>query len=401
LDAGSIPAASIDVMNKFMKNKSLLLVFLLLISSPIFSLTVNIRSFDHDGFTRLVLEGDSGFEYKIENSKKGLDIRLNRKVNLKNNIKIIEDSKLIDRVVHKVEKNKSSFLVHFKSSYAVDRHFVLESPFRLVFDVVKSPGKAAPEQSPEITEDRDRQQEEEQSFNDNKPKKKTLIERICIDPGHGGSDLGAIGKSNLFEKDITLNVSKKLKRIIESKIGLRVIMTRTNDSEVSLDSRAALANNQKANIFISIHVNGSFRKAASGPETFYVSLKATDQEAFQLAQKENKSFEEIEKIAEDDELKLILWNMAQTEYIKESSKLADYIQGELNVLLHTTNRGVKQAPFTVLMRAAMPAVLVEIAFLSNPGEEKKLKNDAFLDKVARAIYDGISKYIYFQNSRYN
>lgn len=383
-----------------MKYKLLLVAFLLIIHLPVFPLTVNIRSFDHAGFTRIVFEGNGSFEYKIESSEKGLDIKLNKKVNVTGNIKIIKDSRLVDKVTHKVEKDKSTFNVHFKSQYAVDRHFVLERPYRLVFDVVKSSGEKVPEQPAPAREDR-KDPQEEFNFNNDKPKKRTLIERICIDPGHGGSDLGAIGKSNLLEKDITLKVSKKLKRIIASRLGLRVIMTRTNDSEVSLDSRAALANNQKANMFISIHVNGSFRKAASGPETFYVSLKATDQEAFKLAQKENKSLQEIEEIAEDDELKLILWNMAQTEYIKDSSKLADFIQGELNILLHTTNRGVKQAPFTVLMRAAMPAVLVEIAFLSNPAEEKKLKNDAFLDEVARAIYDGIKKYIYFQNSRYN
>ena len=400
MDAGSIPAASIEPMTKFMKYKSLLLVLSLLVNFPIFSLTVNIRSFDHDGFTRLVFEGDSGFEYKIESSKNELEIRLNKKLTVNNSITTFHDSRLIDRVIHKVGSNKSSFNVKMKAHYTIDRHFVLESPFRLVFDLVKSPGEKSIRQSVGTKKDENVRQEE-RNFNYDRPKKRTLIERICIDPGHGGSNLGAIGKSNLLEKDVTLKVSKKLKRLIESKLGLRVIMTRTSDTEVSLDSRAALANNQKANMFISIHVNGSFRKAANGPETFFVSLKATDQEAFQLAEKENKSLEEIDKMAEDDELKLILWNMAQTEYIKDSSKLADYIQNELNILLHTTNRGVKQAPFKVLMQAAMPAVLIEIAFISNPTEEKKLKNDTFLDEVALAIYTGINKYIYYQNSRYN
>lgn len=400
MDAGSIPAASILVMNIFIKNKSILLALLLLICVPIFSLTVSIRSFDHDGFTRIVFEGDRGFEYKIESSKRELEIKLDKKVKVKNNINSRENSKLIDRVVHQVKKNKSSFKVQLKSNYEIDRHFVLERPFRLVFDLVKSPRETSPGQPMKATGDRDEQQEERR-FTSDRPGKRTLIERICIDPGHGGSALGVIGRSKVYEKDITLKIGLKLRRLIESKLGLRVIMTRTTDAEVSLDSRVALANNQKANMFISIHVNGSFRKAASGPETFYVSLKATDQESLQLAEKENKAFGEIEEIAQDDELKMILWNMAQTEYIKESSKLAEFIQNELNILMHTTNRGVKQAPFRVLMRAAMPAVLIEVAFLSNPAEEKKLKDDSFLDKVASAIYTGINKFIYFQNSRYN
>lgn len=225
-------------------------------------------------------------------------------------------------------------------------------------------------------------------------------QKICIDPGHGGSDLGAVGKSKTAEKDITLKIGKKLKQRIESRLGLRVIITRDNDTEVSLNSRVSIANNQKAQLFVSIHVNSSFRKSARGSETFYVSLKATDQESYQLAQKENKSFEEIDQLAEDDELKMILWDMAQNEYIKESSKLAEFIQDELNILLHTRNRGVKQAPFRVLMRAAMPAVLVEVAFLSNPYEEQKLQNDQFLDNVADAIYSGISKYIYYHNNTF-
>ena len=141
-------------------------------------------------------------------------------------------------------------------------------------------------------------------------------------------------------------------------------------------------------------------QSARGSETFYVSLKATDQEALLLSQRENKSYEELEKIAKDDELKMILWDMAQNEYIKESSVLAEYIQNELNVLLQTINRGVKQAPFRVLMRAAMPAVLVEVAFISNLSEERQLQEKAFLDKIANAIYSGISKFIYYHNSLY-
>lgn len=386
-----------------MKYKSILLALALLVHFPGFPISLSVRSFDHEGFTRLVFEGDSGFEYKIETLKTEIQLKLNKKVKVNDNINIIKDSRLIDRVVHKVVRNKSSFSIQLKSPYVIERHFVLEAPYRIVFDLVKSPGDEAQRQTAGAAGKGEmNEQQEEKGFNEGKTKKKTVIERICIDPGHGGGDLGAIGaNSKILEKNITLKVGQKLKKIIETKLGLRVIMTRTNDSEVSLDSRVALANNQDANMFISIHVNGSYRKAANGPETFYVSLKATDQEAFQLAEEENKSAAEIDRMAEDDELKMILWNMAQTEYIKESSKLAEFIQNELNVLLHTTNRGVKQAPFRVLMRAAMPAVLIEIAFLSNPAEEKKLKDDSFLDEVALAIYTGITRFIYFQDSRYN
>ncbi|MCK4764591.1 MAG: N-acetylmuramoyl-L-alanine amidase [Candidatus Aminicenantes bacterium] len=383
-----------------MKNKSLLFVLLLLITFSLFPISVCIRSFDHKDFTRVVFEGDRGFEYNFESSKTALEIKLEKKINVKKKIEKFKNSRLVDKVVHRLDKNRSSFTVHFKSPFRIVNHFVLERPFRVVFDLSKAPGITARARLPETGGGTGKPQEEE-SLDPPPARKKIAIETICIDPGHGGSDLGAIGKSNVLEKDITLQVSRKLKRLIEAKLGLRVLMTRRGDTEVSLDSRVALANNQKADMFISIHVNGSFRRAARGPETFYVSLKATDQESFQLAQKENKAFDEIEKMAEEDELKMILWNMAQTEFIKDSSKLADFIQKELNILMHTRNRGVKQAPFRVLMRAAMPAVLIEVAFLTNPTEEKKLKNDSLLNEVALAIYTGINKYIYFFNSRYN
>ncbi|TFG79808.1 MAG: N-acetylmuramoyl-L-alanine amidase, partial [Chrysiogenales bacterium] len=230
------------------------------------------------------------------------------------------------------------------------------------------------------------------------PSKPKPIETICIDPGHGGEDLGAIGKSKLQEKNVTLQISLKLKKLIESRTGLRVLMTRNKDSEVSLNTRASIANNQLAQMFISIHANSSFRKSAYGSETYFVSLKATDQESLELAQKENRNLEDPGETIKNDELKMILWNMAQTEYIRESSKLAEYIQNELNELLDTRNRGVKQAPFRVLMRTAMPAVLIETAFISNSKEEKKLKSEEFLDKIAFAIYNGVSKFIYYYNN---
>ena len=379
----------------FMRNRLIVLILFILIGDCLFPLSINIRSFDHQNYTRLVFEGDNSFGFKINNFKNSIEIEINKIANLKDRITNIDDSKLVDRVVHSTKNSKSILTVYFKSKFNVKRNFVLEKPFRVVIDVVKS------EESDRGLEPsgnkRAKQEPKESDIKDDPPKKK-LIEIICIDPGHGGSDLGAVGRSKLMEKDITLKVSRKVKKIIESKLGLRVITTRGKDVEVSLDSRAAMANNQKAQIFVSIHVNSSFRRSARGPETYFVSLKATDQEAFKLAEKENSSLGEAFKTAENDDLKMILWNMAQSEYIKESSKLASFIQNELNILMHTKNRGVKPAPFRVLMRTAKPAVLIEIAFISNFYEEKSLMDDSFLDKVASAIYTGISKFIYFYNN---
>ncbi len=419
-----------------MKQNALLLVLLGLLACPLFSLSVNIRSFDHKGFTRIVFEGSQGFRYDYKSSGSTLEVSLNRTVDVEQQVESFKHSELLDRVVHQVrkdnstEKNISVFKIQFKTNCKVKRNFVLEEPFRLVFDLEKAPApKPAPptvakpqakNDTPEPAvspppaspaQDETQEPDEPVETPQNKPddetppgeKKRELIRTICIDPGHGGTDLGAVGRSKTNEKETTLKVGMKLKRMIESKLGLRVVMTREKDEEVSLNSRVSRANNQKAQLFVSIHVNSSFKRSARGPETYYVSLKATDQDAFLLSQKENNSFkEDIDKLADgaDDELKMILWSMAQNEYIKESSKLADYIQAELNVLMKTENRGVKQAPFRVLMRAAMPAVLVELAFISNSTEEKKLQDDLFLDQVTRTLYDGISRFIYYHNNVY-
>lgn len=400
-----------------MRNKlALLALTVILIPLSLFSLSLNIRSFDHPGYTRVVFEGDRGFEFNVGKSKTGLEVQLKEKAQVGNAITAFNRSSLVEKVVHRVEGNRSVLKVHVKSNFKVSRNFVLERPFRVVFDLVKSREKEVDsepvttppaEDKPPIPEEQETLQQEDREKRDDPPeepvptiKRRAAIETICIDPGHGGTDLGAVGSLKVAEKEITLKVGKKLKQLIMSRMGLRVVMTRDTDTEVSLNSRVSIANNHKAQIFVSIHVNSSYRRSARGSETFYVSLKATDQEAFQLSQKENKAFEELKDVGEDDELKMILWDMAQNEYIKESSKLAEFIQDELNVLLSTRNRGVKQAPFRVLMRAAMPAVLVEVAFLSNPHEQNKLQEDSFLDNVARAIYTGISRYISYHNSVY-
>ncbi|MEJ2032235.1 MAG: N-acetylmuramoyl-L-alanine amidase, partial [Deltaproteobacteria bacterium] len=258
-----------------MKNKVLFFVLFVASTFPIFSLSINIRSFDHTDFTRIVFEGDQGFAYKFNPSENAIKIKLNEKAKIEKNINVL-NSVLIDRVVHHWEENSSVFQVHMKSDFKIMRNFVLEQPFRVVFDLTKSPPKKADEKSNIAREeiDGEKPQQEPEEKRENQPpaetgKKKAydLIRTICLDPGHGGSDLGAVGRSELLEKNITLKVAKKLKVLIESKLGLHVVMTRESDEEVSLNSRVAKANNQKAQIFISIHVNSSYRKAASGPET--------------------------------------------------------------------------------------------------------------------------------------
>ncbi len=220
------------------------------------------------------------------------------------------------------------------------------------------------------------------------------LRTIVIDPGHGGLETGAEGRYGTKEKTITLEIALKLKAIIERNLPYRVQLTREEDVDVSLERRAAIANNYKAFVFISVHANGSYRKTAQGSETFFLSLNATDEETRRLAYLENNSTE-LESIQSDnvDDIKLILWDMAQSSYIRQSSRLAEKIQTKLNTLSGTLNRGVKQAPFKVLTGVACPAVLVETAFISNPREEKNLITDEFQNSIARAIYLGLAEFL--------
>jgi N-acetylmuramoyl-L-alanine amidase len=221
------------------------------------------------------------------------------------------------------------------------------------------------------------------------------IQTVVIDPGHGGMEAGAKGKFGNLEKDITLAISLKLKALIERNLGLSVVLTRDRDVDVTNENRAAVANNHKAGLFISIHANGAVQRKAGGSETFFLSLNATDEETRRLAYLENNSTELQTRIdpSTDDDLMMILWDMAQTIYIKQSSRLAELVQEELDAMLGTRNRGIKQAPFKVLTGVACPAILVEAAFISNPDEEQKLASAAFQARVAEAIYRGLARYI--------
>jgi N-acetylmuramoyl-L-alanine amidase len=222
------------------------------------------------------------------------------------------------------------------------------------------------------------------------------MKKVVIDPGHGGIETGAKGKLGNLEKDVTLSIALKLKALIERNMAFQVVLTRDRDMDVSVETRSAIANNQKADVFISIHTNGSRLKAAEGSETFFLSTgETTDEETRRLAYLENNSSrleDHMDKTSEQD-VKMILWDMAQTAYIRQSSRLAEMIQAELNSLLGTRNRGIKQAPFKILTGVACPAVLIEAAFISNPEEERKLASERFQTSVADAIYRGLAKYL--------
>jgi N-acetylmuramoyl-L-alanine amidase len=218
------------------------------------------------------------------------------------------------------------------------------------------------------------------------------IRTIVIDPGHGGKEVGAIGPGGLMEKDATLAVCRKLADALANKLQARVVLTRTDDSVVSLDQRTAIANQYHADLFLSVHMNAAIVKGAKGSETYFLSADASDELAKKAAEMENASAKAAQQSAASSDLKLILWDLAQQEYLSESSLLAKSIQTEMNGVTGVTGRGVKQAPFKVLVGATMPAALVEVAFITNPDEEAKINSDDFQKVVVDALTRAIERY---------
>jgi N-acetylmuramoyl-L-alanine amidase len=215
---------------------------------------------------------------------------------------------------------------------------------------------------------------------------------VVIDPGHGGEEVGAKGPGGAFEKDVVLAISRRLRNALVTRVGWEVFLTRDDDSEVALDDRAPIANNYKADVFVSIHANASRSHGAKGSEVYFLSYQASDDESRRLAQVEGGIFEEDIPVVGSD-LEFILWDMAQAEYLEESSALASRIQEELAAVTGSEGRGIKQAPFRVLVGAAMPAVLVELAFISNPDEEKLLVSPEYQERLALALMRGVKRYL--------
>jgi N-acetylmuramoyl-L-alanine amidase len=227
------------------------------------------------------------------------------------------------------------------------------------------------------------------------------VDVIVIDPGHGGGEAGATDPSGLLEKDVTLAIAQKLRDRLLAEGGLSVSLTREGDTEVALSDRPRKAKELNADVFISIHANGFKMISAHGFETFFASLTATDHAAMDLAIWENQ-VEEGEMAAPDrvmTDIEMILGDMAQTESLADSQALAEKIQNEMATVMKSENRGVKQAPFKVLMDSSMPAVLVEVGFLTSPSEAKLITDPGMQRLIVEALAAAILKYRDQTNAR--
>lgn len=226
------------------------------------------------------------------------------------------------------------------------------------------------------------------------PKEKYKSAKLLVlDAGHGGEDSGAVGPNGTKEKDINLAVVLMLKDLFDKDPEYKVILTRTDDTFIPLAERTNIANENKADLFISVHNNANFKKEISGFEIYFLSEHASDSEAAATAILENSVVSLENKPKGDKEiLQNMLWSMVVNEYINESSELSSFIACETPGRLKIPNRGIKQANFFVLRGTQMPAVLVEGAYLSNYGDEAKLNTKKFQSALADSVYEGVKKY---------
>ena len=354
-----------------------------------------LRFWSNPSYTRIVIDADREISYAHNFLKK--DTSMNKPQRLYIDLKKsrlgkkiqksvhINDDLLIDMRAAQYKIDAVRVVIDIKS-YKTYKIFSLKNPFRIVIDVWGNKMQKYP--PPFVVKNNTKLAENAIA------KQFALgVRRIVIDPGHGGRDYGAPGyRKGVHEKTVVLQIAKKLKKKIIEQLGCEVILTRSTDKYLTLEERTAIANTSNADLFISIHTNAARNKKAYGFETYFLNL-ATDDSAILVAARENAT-----SAKNISDLQTILTDLMQNAKINESSRLADYIQQSVFVNMkkkysNIKNKGVKQAPFYVLLGAQMPAVLIETSFISNPRECKRLINGKYQERFCYAVVKGVEKYI--------
>jgi len=353
----------------------------------------NLRYHTHPSYTRIVLDIGQIREYNSNQltspDRVYVDIyqtKLNP-ILLGRTIKV--DNAYINQIRIAQRTNTTVRVVVDLDINSVKRYdvFPLLDPFRIVVDIFPKEASSTPS-----------------ALKVSKPPKPTAsgysmvrqlglgIQRIVIDPGHGGKDPGCIGKKGTYEKDIVLDICTRLKKLLLQNKGLEIILTRETDIFVPLENRAEIANQKKADIFISVHANSYPNRKRTGVEAYYLNFNQ-DPDVLRVAARENATT--TKNISQQRE---ILEKIIQTNKLMESRDLANRLQKSLVTRLASKyqgikNLGVKGGPFWVLIGGEMPSVLVEISHLSNPLEEERLNTIQYRQAVAQGIYEGILQYI--------
>lgn len=348
----------------------------------------SIKHWSNSDYTRVVIETEGPVEYteNMLNTDPEQPPRLyldfaNCRIapNLKEPIPIQDG--LLKRVRAAQFNPQTVRVVVDLESFSRHKVFSLQNPFKVIIDVMgdgKGGGAAkATQPNPQKSIP---------------PTPKPVERRIVIDAGHGGKDPGAIGKSGLYEKDVVLSVAKMTAEILKKQPACKVILTRKDDRFLALEERTAIANTEKADLFVSIHANAAPQPGSRGIETYFLDL-TTNEDSMRVAARENAT-----NAPSMSNLQMILNDLVRNNKLNESAKLADLVQasmveGMAKKYSEVNNLGVKQAPFYVLIGAQMPAILTEISFLSNPVEEERLKRRDYLEALANNISAGVKSYV--------
>jgi N-acetylmuramoyl-L-alanine amidase len=215
------------------------------------------------------------------------------------------------------------------------------------------------------------------------------LRTVVLDPGHGGEDAGARGANGVNEKDLTLAVARRLKATIEGRLGIRVLLTRDDDRNVPIDERTAIANNNKADLFISLHANVSLKKTVAGATIYVASFDRQTERAVQASQ----GIDRLPAFGGGSrEVELLMWDLAQIRHIDQSAALAEILAQQFQGRVPLAGRPIDRAPLRVLESANMPAVLVEMGYLSNADQEKLLAGNEFQSAFAQAAFDALVKF---------
>jgi N-acetylmuramoyl-L-alanine amidase len=364
----------------------------------------NLRSYTHPTYTRIVIDIGKLREFSSADLKDPdriyVDIYQARLNPILQN-KIFVASCDYIKEVRIAQKNATTVRVVAELNLAkVERYqvFPLFDPFRVVLDIFPKETASAPptappgEPTPAIPGEKPVKLPEPTTEGYSMARQLGLgIQRVVIDPGHGGEDPGAIGKKGLKEKDVVLAVAGELRALLAAK-GLEVIMTRESDIFIPLENRPVIANQQKADLFVSIHANANRNRKKKGVMAFYLNF-SPDPQVNEIAATENAT--STKRIGEMQD---VLKKIVQNSKILESRDLAYKIHGNLVKLLSqhyigVESLGVRGGPFWVLIGGEMPSVLVEISHLSNAQEEERLKSPSYRKQVAQGIYEGILEYM--------
>ncbi len=356
----------------------------------------DIRHWSGEEYTRVAIYMDSPAEFRERavpgNPRLNLQPKIHidlknttADVSLKDRI-FVQDSFLEEVQLERPEDSSIRITLH---AHAIERYriFSMPDPFRIIVDVRGSMAPAS-----RSTMRRPLPRPSKPTLSDLPAQLGLDVKRIVIDPGHGGKDRGATGTKGSYEKDIVLSIARNLKKQIEKETDIEVILTRSDDRFLTLEERTAIANTQKADLFISLHTNAHPNPNYHGLETYYLNF-AGNQEAARVAAMENAT-----SALKISDLEGILQGLMLNTRLNESSRLAQTVHNNLISQLCPTfpeiqDRGVKQAPFYVLLGAEMPSILLEVGFISNKREEKRLKDHRFQEHLAVAISRGIQNYI--------